>query len=351
MTVSDFDSFLTELPKCEHHVHLEGTLSPELLIDLAKRNNIKLPEEHPPTIEALYDRYSKFSCLQDFLDHYYVGMSVLIYEKDFEDLAYNYFVKAHQDGVHHAEVFFDPQAHLERGIKLTDVVSGITKARTRAESDFGITTKLIMCFLRHIPSSDALTTLHAAVPHITTGHITGIGLDSSELGFPPHLFKEAYATARELNLELNYTAHAGEEGDHTYVLGALDDLKVERIDHGIRSADDDATLKRLAANNTLLTVCPMSNLKLRAVKSIGDIPLRKFLEYGVPFSINSDDPAYFGGYILDNYKEVHKHFNFDLATWIKIAENNIHGSWINQDRKDVLLARVADVRKKYIHLA
>jgi adenosine deaminase len=350
MTVKDFDSFLQELPKCEHHVHLEGTLSPELLIELSKRNRITLPEDHPSTPGLLHQRYANFADLQDFLDHYYVGMSVLVHKADFEDLAWNYFVQAKQDGVHHAEVFFDPQAHIDRGIDLADVVMGITYARHRAEKELGITTKLIMCFLRHLPVEAALDVLHLAKPHIYDGHISGMGLDSSELGRPPSMFEEVYETARNLGVNLNFTAHAGEEGDHTYVDEALHHLKVDRIDHGVRSVDSDATLRTLAASNKLLTVCPMSNLKLRVFDSISQVPLRKLLDAGVPFSINSDDPAYFGGYCLDNYRAVHEHFGFDVPTWCKIAENGIMGSWTTDERKMELLDKLQHVRLKYMHL-
>lgn len=345
---SHIHSFLQELPKCEHHVHLEGTLSPELLFKLADRNDVTLPADFPKSAELCHERYDNFADLQDFLDHYYVGMSVLLTKDDFENLAWDYFVKAHSDGVHHAEVFFDPQAHLERGIALHDVVGGFTNARERAHEELGISTQLIMCLLRHLPGEDCLQMVHDAKPHFEAGHIVGLGLDSSEQNRPPHLFTEAYAAARDFGLDhVRFTAHAGEEGGPDYVDGALNDLQVERIDHGVRSVEDEDTLKRLAENKTLLTVCPMSNLKLRVVDNIGQLPLRKLIDNGVHFSINSDDPAYFGGYILDNYKSVHEHFNLDLNTWCTIAENSINGSWVANDRKKELLDKVDIVRAKY----
>lgn len=350
MTGTDFHDFLHELPKCEHHVHLEGTLSPELLLELSKRNNVSLPAGFPTTAEELYDRYSKFTDLQSFLDDYFVGMSVLRTRQDFADLAYNYFKKAHSDNVVHVEAFFDPQAHTDAGTPFDDVVAGFTDGRRRAEEEFGISTKLIMCFLRHLSPESAHETLIAAKPHYAAGAIHGLGLSSSEKGYPPEIFEEVYATAHEFNFDINFTSHAGEEGDHTYVERALDRLNVSRIDHGVRSVESKELLKRLALNKTMLTVCPISNLRLRGVDCISKVPLRQLLEAGVPFSINSDDPAYFGGYMLDNYLAVHKHFNFDVDTWVLIVRNSILGSWVGDNKKTHYLNKLEAVRAKYAHL-
>jgi adenosine deaminase len=331
--------FLRALPKCEHHMHLEGSLSPSLLFALAAKNNITLPASTDPayaSIEALHARYDRFTGLDDFLGYYYIGMSVLINIADFEDLAYAYFQKAHEDGVRHAEVFFDPQAHTARGVELDTVVKGFAAGCARAEAEFGISSKLIMCFLRHLPAAEAtavFTEAHSAGHFDGTVH--GIGLDSSEVGFRPELFREVFALAGEKGLRM--TAHAGEEGDHTNVSAALDELRVSRIDHGIRARDEPAVVERLAREGVLLTVCPLSNVKLRAVKSVSELPIREFLARGVSFSINSDDPAYFGGYCLDNYVAVHEAFGLSVAEWRGIVAAGIKGSWCDDKRKEVLM--------------
>jgi adenosine deaminase len=345
-----FTSFLTELPKCEHHVHLEGTLEPELLFKLAARNNIKLPSTFPESVEQCDARYKAFSDLQDFLDHYYIGMSVLIHEQDFYDLAIEYFRKAHGDNCLHSEVFFDPQGHIERGVSMETVVAGFNRACADAKDQFGTTNKLIMCLLRHLPPLDGLNVIEQAKPFYSSNIIHGLGLDSSEKPFPPHLFAECYESLKKNHPEANLTAHAGEEGDHTFVTNSIDLLNVTRIDHGINSQYDPDLLKRLASEKILLSVCPFSNVKLNVVQDVGELPIKLFLDNNVPFSINSDDPAYFGGYILDNYLEVHSKFNFTAKQWVKIAENSIHGSWCDDARKAQLLEHVNQVYIKYQHL-
>lgn len=351
MCKSAIHEFLHELPKCEHHLHIEGSLSPSLLFSLAKINNVALPDSEEDnsfkSAEALESRYERFSSLDDFLRYYYIGMSVLITSADFESLAYEYFTRAHQDGVHHAEIFFDPQAHTSRGIAYTTVVGGLSAAQKRAEKDFGLTSKLIMCFLRHLPASDADSTYQTAATlgHFSDGTLAGIGLDSSEVGYPPELFREVYASAKEAGIRR--TAHAGEEGDTSYISRALDICNVERIDHGIRLVEDDALLKRVAKNKTLLTVCPLSNVRLRCVTKVSEVPIRKFLDAGVRFSINSDDPAYFGGYILDNYCAVQEAFSLSLDEWKYIADGAIEGSWCDKERKTILLQKVQDCVAKF----
>ncbi|KAG7699827.1 hypothetical protein KL930_004936 [Ogataea haglerorum] len=339
--------FLHELPKCEHHVHLEGTLGPELLFPLAARNNIQLPDHFPKTVDDLQYKYDNFKDLQDFLDLYYVGMSVLITEDDFFELAWAYFRKAHADGLHHAETFFDPQGHLERGISMETVVKGFRKACDKAETELGITTKLIMCLLRHLPSQDGLDTIALAKPYYEQGLIHGLGLDSSEKPFPPELFKECYEHMATNHPGVLLTAHAGEEGGPEYIHNSLDFLKVTRIDHGVNSIKDPQLIKRLADSQTMLSLCPISNLKLRVVQDIAELPIREWIEAGVPFSINSDDPAYFGGYILDNYLAVQSKFGLDVPTWKLIAQNGVKGSYIPQSRKDELLQRIEEVCSKY----
>nr|CCP19646.1 adenine deaminase [Blastobotrys adeninivorans] len=348
MTVDAFTQFLCDLPKCEHHVHLEGTLSPELLFKLAEKNGITLPEDFPASPEALDERYQRFTGLDDFLQFYYIGMNALISEQDFEDLAYEYYAKSSSEGVVHAEVFFDPQAHTDRGIALETVVNGFNKGLKRAETDFGVSTKLIMCLLRHLPVASGVKTVHEAKDFIESGLISGIGLDSSEKGQNPGKFKDIYDAAKSLGVEtLRYTAHAGEEGPAQYVDEALSVLGVERIDHGVNSVHDPHVLKRLADNKVLLTVCPLSNLKLRVVDDVAKVPLRELLDAGVRFSINCDDPAYFGGYCLDNYKAVQEKFKFDVPTWCTIVENGILGSWISLSRREELLNKLAQVKEKY----
>ena len=322
-------SFLRSLPKCEHHLHIEGTISPELLFQLARTNNITLPATTDPafaSIESLHERYLRFTSLDDFLNYYYIAMSALITASDFEQLGYEYFKKAHADGVHHAEVFFDPQAHTERGIVYEIVVKGLVAAQKRAEQEFGLTSKLILCFLRHLPAEQAENAFGEAqtLGHFSDGTIAAIGMDSTELGNPPELFRSVYERAEKIGLRR--TAHAGEEGDATYISRALDICNVQRIDHGIRLVEDEALLRRVAKEKILLTVCPLSNVQLKCVKTVADLPLRKFLEMGVKFSINSDDPAYFGGYILDNYCAVQEAFGLSVTEWRTIADNAVEGS-------------------------
>lgn len=343
MCKSDIKDLLPLLPKCEHHIHLEGALTPELLFELAKKNNITLPTDDeafasPATLTA---RYRNFASLNDFLHYYYIGMSVLITAEDFEALAMDYFRHASRDGVWHADVFFDPQAHLSRGVAYDTVLAGFSAARARSQRDFALSSELICCFLRHLPAADCLQTFQQAdlQASFRSGAVKGIGLDSSELGFPPELFHKIYSGAAALGLRL--TAHAGEEAPPAYISGALDTLKVERIDHGRRLPEDPALLARIAAEGKLLTLCPISNVFLRGVSHVRELPIREFLEAGVQFSLNSDDPAYFGGnYILDNYLAVQEAFELGLREWEKICEAGIRGSWCGEERKGEMLERL-----------
>jgi len=323
-------------------MHLEGSLSPTLLFELSQKNNITLPTDNPDyaSVPTLEDRYTRFTNLDDFLAYYYIGMSVLITESDFERLAWEYFKKAHSQGVRHSEVFFDPQAHTSRGIDIATVINGFTKARLRAEEELGVSSLLIMCFLRHLPPADAVATFEAARAHVE-GKVDAVGLDSSELGYAAAPFKDAFREAEKMGLRL--TAHAGEEGPAENVWEALDHLGVSRVDHGTRAVEDERLLEHLAERKTLLTVCPLSNVQLKGIKEVGELPLRRFMEKEVRFSLNSDDPAYFGGYILENYCAVHEAFGFTHKEWEWVARNSIEGSWCAEERKEYLLRELEEV--------
>lgn len=337
------------MPKCEHHLHIEGTLEPKLLFRLAKKNDIKLPEGFPTTVGDLREKYN-FQNLQEFLDLYYVGAHVLLTEEDFYELTFAYFKKVSKQGVVHSEIFFDPQTHTSRGVSFVVVIKGIERACKQAEKDFGITSKIIMCLLRHVDANDCMDVIDTASKYIKDGTISGLGLDSSEKGFPPSLFVECYEKASRLNPDFKLTAHAGEEGPSSYVSDALDLLNVTRIDHGIRSVDDDELMERLAEEKVMLTVCPLSNVKLQVVSDVSELPLQRMLDYGVPFSINSDDPAYFGGYVIDNYYELNRKFpQWGYFTWGQIVKNGINGSWCDAKKKEELVQKVDEIIKKYVN--
>lgn len=331
-------------------MHLEGALTPSLLFTLAARNAVALPETDPAFASqtSLLDRYTRFSSLDDFLQYYFIGMSCLIYEYDFEQLAWEYFVKAKSDGVVHAEVFFDPEAHTGRGVAYQTVVSGFTKACQRAEKELGISTKLILCLLRHLPVHDSEKMYAQAEADLENGVLAGLGLSSSEKGNPPEKWKDIYASAK--NKKIRRTAHAGEEGPVEYIKSALRDLDVERIDHGFRLADDTELMHEVAERQILVTLCPISNVRLRCVDSVGQLPIRTFLDAGVKFSINSDDPAYFGGYILDNYCAVQEAFDLTIEEWEGIVQASIDGSWVDQSRKTVMSEDLGNVLKRYRNL-
>lgn len=284
---------LRAMPKAELHIHIEGSLEPELIFALAQRNGVALAY---PNVEALRAAYA-FTDLQSFLDIYYAGASVLLTAQDFEDLGVAYFRRAKADNVVHAELFFDPQTHTARGVSFETVIAGLSRACERARNELGISSALIMCFLRHLSEDDAFATLEQALPY--RGQFIGVGLDSGERGNPPEKFARVFARCRELGLRL--VAHAGEEGPPDYVWSALDVLKVERIDHGVRSVDDPQLMQRLARDRVPLTVCPLSNVKLRVFESMDKHNLAALLDAGVMATVNSDDPAYFGGYLNDNF--------------------------------------------------
>jgi adenosine deaminase len=286
-------ALLRRMPKAELHIHIEGSLEPELIFGLARRNGVTLPY---PSVEALRAAYA-FTDLQSFLDIYYEGASVLLQEQDFFDMAWAYFEKAAADNVVHAEVFFDPQTHTERGVPFETVIRGLHHACQRAHAELGISAQLILCFLRHLSEEDAFDTLEQALPW--RKHFIGVGLDSSEVGHPPEKFARVFARCRELGLQV--VAHAGEEGPPAYISSALDVLQVRRIDHGVRCLEDAALVQRLAASRVPLTVCPLSNVKLKVFERMADHNLPALLAAGLCATVHSDDPAYFGGYLNQNF--------------------------------------------------
>lgn len=294
--MSAMEALLRGMPKAELHLHIEGSLEPELIFRLAQRNGVALPYA---SVEDLRQAYA-FTDLQSFLDLYYAGASVLLHEVDFFDMAWAYFERAAADNVRRAEIFFDPQSHTARGVPIETVILGLHHAAQRARVELGVDAALILCFLRHLSEEEAFATLEEALPY--RGHLIGVGLDSSERGRPPELFARVFARCRELGFHV--VAHAGEEGPAQYVRDALDVLKVERIDHGVRSVDDPALVARLASEGVPLTVCPLSNVRLRVFDTMADHVLPSLLAAGVRATVNSDDPAYFGGYVNQNYVEL-----------------------------------------------
>ena len=320
--MSDIDAFIDGLPKAELHMHIEGSLEPELMFALARRNKVAIPYDSVEAVRAAYE----FSNLQDFLDIYYQGAEVLRGEEDFRDLAFAYFERAAADSVVHAEIFFDPQTHTARGIPFGVAIEGLMAGMAEAETSLGITSRLILCFLRHLDEEDAFATLAAAEPWLD--RITAIGLDSSELGHPPEKFERVFAAAGALGLKK--VAHAGEEGPPDYVWQALDSLAIDRLDHGNRALEDPALTARLAREAMTLTVCPLSNLKLCVVPDMAAHPIDAMLRAGLRATINSDDPAYFGGYVNDNYRAAARGRNLgreDLAT---LARNSFLGSFLDE---------------------
>ncbi|KAK2596724.1 adenine deaminase [Conoideocrella luteorostrata] len=337
MCQSKLHELLTALPKVEQHLHIEGTLEPSLLFSLAAKNNISLPSNDVDpvyqTTQTLLARYQRFTSLDDFLHYYYLGMSVLITADDFETLAWQYFTKAAGQNVRHAEVFFDPQAHISRGVPYDVVVEGLLAAKKRARDELALTVEYIVCILRHLPlpDSEALVDTVLSRGHFADGTLAGFGMVSSEKDFPPHLFREIYARVGATGTRL--TSHVGEEVGPEFVREALAQLNVERVDHGLASARDADLLKQLAASETLLTFCPWSNVVLCNLPRLEDAPVRVFLDARVRFSLNSDDPAYFGAYIQDVFCKVQDTFDLSVADWEWIVGGAIEASWCGQDRK------------------
>jgi len=322
--------WLNTLPKVELHLHLEGSLEPELMFELAHRNNIELPFE---TVEQLRCAY-EFSNLQDFLDIYYQGANVLQTEQDFYDLVWAYLLKCQQQNVMHVEPFFDPQTHTDRGIPFGTVINGISRALKDGDAQLGISSKLIMCFLRHLSEEQAFATLAQAEPFLD--QIVAVGLDSSEQGHPPEKFSQVFSRARELGLLT--VAHAGEEGPAEYVWTAINDLKVSRVDHGVRSIDDPKLMAQLIETKMPLTVCPLSNTKLRVFDDMSQHNILDMLEQGVCVTVNSDDPAYFGGYMTENFIALAQGLDMDKDQAKQLVRNSIEASFADDARKQVMRA-------------
>ncbi len=330
-----FDDFIRRLPKAELHIHIEGSFEPDLMFEIARRNRVRIPFDSVEDVRAAYE----FEDLQSFLDIYYQGMGVLLEERDFYDLTMAYLRRVHQDGVVHAEIFFDPQGHTERGVAFETVLEGIWQALRDGERKLGISSRLIMCFLRHLDEQHAFRTLDQAMAH--RDRIAGVGLDSSEVGHPPSKFERVFARAREAGLVA--VAHAGEEGPPDYVEEALDLLQVARIDHGNRALEAPALVERLAAEKIPLTVCPLSNLKLCVVNDLRQHPLKRMLESGLVATVNSDDPAYFGGYVHDNYVAARDALDLSAEDIATLARNSIAASWANEAQKKRWLAEIDDI--------
>lgn len=325
----DLATFAATLPKAELHVHIEGTLEPELMFELARHNSVQLPYASVEEVRRAY----VFSDLQSFLDIYYAGCRVLLTEQDFYDLTSAYLTRAAAQGVWHAEIFFDPQTHTDRGVPFETVITGIHRALLDGEARLGITSGLILCFLRHLSAEAAMQTLSEALPY--REWILAVGLDSSEVGHPPSKFRSVYDRAREAGLLA--VAHAGEEGPPAYVWEALDVLKARRIDHGVRCIEDDRLVRRLVEEQIPLTVCPLSNVKLRVFPNLRAHNLRQLLHRGLLVTVNSDDPAYFGGYVADNFQASAAALDLSREQLLTLARNSFVASFLREDRRRTYL--------------
>ncbi len=330
------NAFIAAVPKAELHLHIEGSLEPEMMFALAQRNGVTLPYASVDEVSAAY----QFSNLQEFLDLYYLGMQVLVEEQDFYDLTMAYLERVHRDNVQHVEIFFDPQGHTERGIPFDHAISGILRALDDGQDRFGISAKLIMCFLRHLSEESAFATLAEAEPWLD--RIAGVGLDSSEVGHPPEKFARVFAKCRDLGLKL--VAHAGEEGPPDYVWQALDTLQIDRIDHGNRALEDKALVDRIVRDGYTLTVCPLSNLKLCVIDDIAASPVQTMLRQGIKATVNSDDPSYFGGYLNDNYRAVADALDMTIEDIAALAVNSFEGSFLSS-------GEIAAKRSEIEHMA
>ncbi len=331
---------LRAIPKAELHIHIEGSLEPELIFALAERNGLTLPD---PSVQVLRSAYA-FTNLQSFLDIYYAGASVLLHEQDFYDMARAYLARAAADNVVHAELFFDPQTHTARGVPIEAVINGLHRACEDARTSLGISASLILCFLRHLSEEDALATLEQALP--LQDKFIGVGLDSSELGHPPEKFARVFARCRALGLRL--VAHAGEEGPPAYIWSALDVLHVERIDHGVQATQDAALMQRLAQERIPLTVCPLSNQKLCVFPDLKDHNLRQLLDAGLCATVNSDDPAYFGGYINDNFTQVFAATGMTARHAYQLASNSFEASFASEVDKRVWQHQLKEVFERFV---
>lgn len=336
-TESDLQNIIQGIPKTELHLHIEGSFEPELMFEIATRNNIELAYD---SIESLKKAY-KFNNLQEFLDIYYTGAQVLIHEQDFFDLTWAYLTKVHSQNVVHVEVFFDPQTHTDRGIDFEVVITGIRKALEKAKDELNISYRLIMSYLRHLSEEEAFKTLESSLPY--KDWIDGVGLDSSELGNPPSKFVNVFKASSEHGFKL--VAHAGEEGPSDYIWEALDLLNIVRIDHGNRCLDDEKLIERLLKDNIALTLCPLSNLELKVIQKVEDHPVAKMLDRGILATIHSDDPAYFGGYMNENYFETAKALNLNNDQLMQLAVNGFEASWLNEADKENRIIEVKNYFK------
>lgn len=335
------DSFIKHLPKVELHLHIEGTLEPELMFQLAKRNNVSIPFDNPDQVRDAY----QFHNLQSFLDIYYQGANVLIHEQDFYDLTWAYLLKCQQDNVVHTEIFFDPQTHTERGIAFEVIIGGITQALNQAAQELGISSQLIMCFLRHLDEDSAFETLKQALPY--KDKIIAVGLDSSEQGNPPEKFKHVFQEA--INQGFLTVAHAGEEGPAQNISDALSLLGITRIDHGVRCVEDEELMEQLIAKRTPLTVCPLSNTKLKVFETMQEHNIIELLRKGLCVTINSDDPAYFGGYMNDNFLAVANAHPVTKNELAQFSINAIEASFISPHAKEDLIAQVRQYLAENTH--
>jgi adenine deaminase len=326
---SSMKTFIHNIPKAELHIHIEGSLEPGLMFAIAKRNDVKLRFDSVEEVRRAYE----FADLQSFLDIYYEGARVLLHEQDFYDMTWAYLMKAHSQNVRHAEIFFDPQTHTERGVAFDIVVGGIHRALADARQQLGMSSKLIMCFLRHLSEDAAIETLEQALPF--NKWIAGVGLDSSEVGHPPEKFVRVFEKARGEGLLA--VAHAGEEGPPEYIWQALQQLKVSRIDHGVRCIEDPRLVEKLRTEQVPLTVCPLSNVKLRVFRTLTEHNLKRLLDLGLRVTVNSDDPAYFGGYVEENFLAAQEALNLDQSDLYRLARNSIHASFLTSAEKTSLL--------------
>jgi adenosine deaminase len=336
----EMESFIKNIPKAELHLHIEGTLEPELMFEIAERNDIKLKYKSLEEVKAKYN----FNSLQDFLDIYYEGAKVLLRKRDFYDLTLAYLKKAHSQNILHAEIFFDPQTHMKRGVKLKTVIKGIHNAIKDAEENLGITAKVIMCFLRDLKAESAIETLEEALPYKEL--IIGVGLDSYEKNNPPSKFKDVFERAREEEGFLT-VAHAGEEGPAEYVWEAITLLKVSRVDHGNNSLDDENLVQELRKRKIPLTLCPLSNLKLKVIDKMENHPLKKMMDKGLFVTINSDDPAYFQGYINENFLLVQKALDLDKKKIYELAKNSFKASFLDERKKEGMIRKLDEYMDKF----
>lgn len=335
----DLTELIKQIPKAELHLHIEGTLEPELMMAVAERNQVTLPYA---SVEEIRDAYY-FTDLQSFLDIYYAGAAVLRHEQDFFDLTLAYIERAAADNVRHVEIFFDPQTHLERGLGFSTVVNGITRALVVGEEQYGISHRLIMCFLRHLSAEDADATLQLAIPF--RSQIAAVGLDSAEVGNPPSKFAEVFERARSAGFRV--VAHAGEEGPPEYVWEAIEILQAERIDHGVRALEDSELVVKLAQEQIPLTVCPLSNVKLRVFASMQEHNLADLLVAGLCASVNSDDPAYFGGYVVDNFLAAQQALDLNADDIFTLARNSFVGSFLPETEKTIHLAAIDSMQREF----